>query len=89
MLLPYGDKWRNQRKLITHDFSQGMVPRYYPLQEKEARLLVKNILNDAASLTPQLQLYGFVTCSLSRILTVPEAHRYNYCTGGLWLLPGK
>ncbi|KAF8154861.1 putative monooxygenase [Crassisporium funariophilum] len=56
VLQPYGDNWRKQRKMIAQDFSQSMTPRYYPLQEKEARILVRNILKDPSSLLSQIQL---------------------------------
>jgi len=55
-LMPYGDAWRKQRRLIAQDFSQMMVPRYHYLQEKEAAILVKNLINDPELLVDQVQL---------------------------------
>ncbi|KAJ7499369.1 cytochrome P450 [Mycena latifolia] len=46
VLQPYNDDWRQQRKIVTQDLAPRMVPRYHAFQEAEARLLVKNVLED-------------------------------------------
>ncbi|KDR73159.1 hypothetical protein GALMADRAFT_722618 [Galerina marginata CBS 339.88] len=56
VLQPYGDNWRKQRRLIAQDFSQSMTPRYHSLQEKEAAILVRNLLKDSSSLLEQVKL---------------------------------
>ncbi|KIJ43059.1 hypothetical protein M422DRAFT_98165, partial [Sphaerobolus stellatus SS14] len=68
-LLPYGEAWRQQRKLISHGFSQAMLPRYYSLQEKEARILVRNLLENPNTLFPQTKL---------RIATIITRLTYGY-----------
>jgi len=55
-LQPYGENWRKQRRLIAQDFSQSMIPRYHHLQEKEAAILVRNLIKDPDSLLEQIQL---------------------------------
>ncbi|KAF9043024.1 putative monooxygenase [Panaeolus papilionaceus] len=56
VLLPYGDEWRQQRKLIVQDLAPSSCPQYYSLQERETRLLVRNILKEPSSLVPELRL---------------------------------
>ncbi|KAF7375449.1 putative monooxygenase [Mycena sanguinolenta] len=52
----YNKNWRQQRKIIAQDFSPSGVPRYYPLQETEARKLVHGLLDDPSTLASQIQL---------------------------------
>ncbi len=56
VLQPYGEEWRRQRKLVNADFAQGTVPRYYRLQETEARKLVQAVLEDPSSLVRQVKM---------------------------------
>lgn len=56
VLLPYGENWRKQRRLIAQDFGLSSTPKYYPLQEKEAAILVRNLLKDPSSLVEQIKL---------------------------------
>ncbi|GJJ14357.1 hypothetical protein Clacol_008621 [Clathrus columnatus] len=43
---PYGDEWRNQRKAITQSFTSSNVSMYFPIQERQAAVLVQNILKN-------------------------------------------
>ncbi|TFK32282.1 putative monooxygenase [Crucibulum laeve] len=52
----YGEEWRKQRKLIAQEFTQASAPRYYSLQESQARILAWNILRDPSSLFSQVRL---------------------------------
>ncbi|CAA7262429.1 unnamed protein product [Cyclocybe aegerita] len=56
VLQPYGDNWRRQRRLVAQDFAQSNTPRYYSLQEREARILVRNIMDTPSSLVSQIKL---------------------------------
>ncbi|KIJ29218.1 hypothetical protein M422DRAFT_188789 [Sphaerobolus stellatus SS14] len=56
VLQPYGENWRQQRKLIAQAFGQASIPRCYSLQEKEAQILIKNVLKDPSSLFTQIKL---------------------------------
>ncbi|KAF8898066.1 cytochrome P450 [Gymnopilus junonius] len=56
VLQPYGENWRKQRRLIAQDFSLSSTPKYYSLQEKEAAILVRNLLKDSSSLVEQIKL---------------------------------
>ena len=56
VLLPYGEDWRKQRRLMAQEFSQNGVTKYFPLQEKQMRILVRNVLNDPTNLTSQINL---------------------------------
>ncbi|KAF5309876.1 hypothetical protein D9619_010560 [Psilocybe cf. subviscida] len=55
-MAPYGDEWRKQRRLVVHDFSPSMTPRYYGLQETAARILVRNLAAMPESLRSEVQL---------------------------------
>jgi cytochrome P450 len=55
-LQSYGEAWRKQRRFVSHEFSQSMVPRYYELQEAEAITLVHNLIKDPASFISELKL---------------------------------
>jgi len=76
VLQPYGENWRKQRRLVAQDFGQTMAPRYHSLQEKEARILVRNILKNPGNLVSQIKLY--VTG-----LYMKENISLVYSTGGL------
>ncbi|CCM05258.1 uncharacterized protein FIBRA_07468 [Fibroporia radiculosa] len=53
VLLSYGDDWRAQRKLVVQSFTQSLVPRYYSIQEHEARRLVQGVMRDPSTLVMQ------------------------------------
>ncbi|KAJ6515578.1 putative monooxygenase [Mycena sanguinolenta] len=50
VLQPYNDTWRQQRKIVMQDLAPRMIPRYYALQEAEARLLAKDVLENPSQL---------------------------------------
>ncbi|KAF9043117.1 putative monooxygenase [Panaeolus papilionaceus] len=56
VLQHYGDEWRKQRRLVAQDFGMASCPKYYDLQNKEARILVRNILKDPSSLESEIKL---------------------------------
>ncbi|KAF5309909.1 hypothetical protein D9619_010547 [Psilocybe cf. subviscida] len=56
VMAPYGDEWRRQRRLVVHDFSPTMTPRYYGLQETAARALVRNLVAKPESLRSEVKL---------------------------------
>lgn len=56
-LQSHNETWRKQRRLVSHDLSVGSIMKYYPLQEKEAATLVRNLLNNPDDLMPEIQMY--------------------------------
>ncbi|KAJ3511792.1 hypothetical protein NLJ89_g3892 [Agrocybe chaxingu] len=85
----YNDNWRRQRRLISHDFAQNNTPRYHGLQEKEARILVRNVLQNPESLVSQVKLrigiiifrvtYGYyIQSENDPILTTPLEAMDNF-----------
>ena len=56
VLEAYGENFKKQRKFVAADFSPSAVPRYYPLQETEARKLVRDVIVDPNSLLTQTKL---------------------------------
>ncbi|KAJ7656558.1 putative monooxygenase [Mycena rosella] len=56
VLQPYGDNWRQQRKIVAQDFSQIGIARYNSVQEREARKFVYGVMKDPATLARQLKL---------------------------------
>lgn len=46
-LMKYDEPWKRQRRIIAQEFStSSSIPRYWPLQEQQARLLVKSLLQN-------------------------------------------
>ncbi|TFK32976.1 putative monooxygenase [Crucibulum laeve] len=89
VLQQYGENWRQQRKLIAQELGQGRANRYHPLQEKEARTLIRNILEDASTLESQIKLrigtiiirvtYGYyISDENDPLLTVPLVAMANF-----------
>ncbi|KZT07466.1 cytochrome P450 [Laetiporus sulphureus 93-53] len=99
-LKPYGESFRRQRKLIKQDFAQGTVPRYFHLQETDARKLVQALLDDPSSLARQLKMsiaaiimeanYGYTVKSEDDpYITIPFSNADNFskaCAVGTWLV---
>ncbi|KAJ6579520.1 cytochrome P450 [Mycena vulgaris] len=56
VLQPYGENWRQQRKIVAQEFSQLAITRYHTLQETEARKLVRSALDDPSTLHRQIKL---------------------------------
>lgn len=90
VLQPYGENWRKQRRLVAQDFGQTMAPRYHSLQEKEARILVRNILKDPGNLVSQIKLYvtELYMKETSHWFT-PQEDWHHYHPDNLWLLYPK
>lgn len=57
MLMKYNDDWRQQRKIVAQEFTPAIVPRYHGMQEKQARLLIRNLAKDPSIFIPELKLY--------------------------------
>ncbi|KAK7050258.1 putative monooxygenase [Favolaschia claudopus] len=45
VLYSSNEEWRQQRRIVSHDLAPRMIPRYHALQESEARLLVRSIID--------------------------------------------
>ncbi|KAF5309392.1 hypothetical protein D9619_012297 [Psilocybe cf. subviscida] len=100
VMLPYGDEWRSQRRLVVHDLSPSMTPRYYGLQETAARMLVRNVLAKPESLRSEVQLrigmiilrvaYGYkVESTADPMLKIPLSVLENFSIAtapGKWLV---
>ena len=52
----YGEKFRKQRRMVSKGFSVAKVPQYYGLQEKEATVLINNLLKNPKALFPEVHL---------------------------------
>ncbi|KAH9841066.1 cytochrome P450 [Rhodofomes roseus] len=52
-MLHYNDRWRTQRKIVAQSFNPGVVPRYYSIQEQEARRLIHGMLRSPDTLISQ------------------------------------
>ncbi|TFK46440.1 putative monooxygenase [Heliocybe sulcata] len=73
VLAPYGHNWKKQRRLVAQDFSPSTVPRYFGLQENEARRLVRNVIGNPGSFSSEIKL---------RIATVIIRVTYGYYLKG-------
>ncbi|KAJ7684152.1 putative monooxygenase [Mycena polygramma] len=56
VLQPYGENWRQQRKIVSQEFSQLSITRHYALQENEAKKLIRALVDDPKSLRRELKL---------------------------------
>ncbi|KAJ7130793.1 putative monooxygenase [Mycena crocata] len=96
----YGEKWRQQRKIVAQDFNQSGVARYQSLQETEARKLVRDVLRDPSTLYSQIKLrlgtiiirvtYGhYLTGEQDPFLTSPLTAMDNFSKAtapGAWVV---
>ncbi|KAF9045138.1 cytochrome P450 [Panaeolus papilionaceus] len=89
VLKHYGEEWKKQRKLVAHDFSPSNCSQYHNLQEKEARLLVRNVIKNPASMESEVKLrigiiiirttYGYYVQSLDDpVLAAPLKAMDNF-----------
>ncbi|KAF8196263.1 putative monooxygenase [Mycena galopus ATCC 62051] len=90
--------WRQQRKIVAHEFGPSAVPQYYAFQEAETRKLVHGLVKDSSTLTRQIQLtvgtiiirvtYGhYVTGEQDPFLTTPLAAMETFSQAsapGMW-----
>ncbi|KAJ7468478.1 putative monooxygenase [Mycena latifolia] len=100
VLQPYGDNWRHQRKIVAQELSLSTVCRYHPLQEEEARKLVRGIVADPSTFSSQTKLrigtiiirvtYGhYVTNEQDVFLTAPLTAMENFSQAvapGAWVV---
>lgn len=69
----YNDDWRQKRKLVSQEFTPAVVHKYHAIQEKQARLLVQNLVKDSSKLVAEIKLYVFYPSSGSD----PTFHSMN------------
>ena len=43
--MPYGDEWREQRRLFDQHFKTSMIPSYHPGMRKEVQRLLGLLLD--------------------------------------------
>ncbi|KAJ2919348.1 hypothetical protein MD484_g970, partial [Candolleomyces efflorescens] len=56
-LMKYDEPWKKQRKIIAQEFStSSSIPRYWPLQEQQSRLLIKTLLQNPGQLRSELSM---------------------------------
>lgn len=56
-ILPYGEEWRQSRKLMAQGFTPSNVLGYHALQENEARRLVLGGLRDSSTMESQIKVW--------------------------------
>ncbi|KAJ2932181.1 hypothetical protein H1R20_g4891, partial [Candolleomyces eurysporus] len=56
-LLKYAEPWKQQRKIIAHEFSNSStISRYWSLQEHQARLLVNSLLKNPGQMRREVSM---------------------------------
>ncbi|KAF9043111.1 putative monooxygenase [Panaeolus papilionaceus] len=55
-LLPFGEAWRKQRRLLAQEFTFTNCTQYHELQNEQARLFVQSIFEDPDNLLTQVHL---------------------------------
>ncbi|KAF6752028.1 cytochrome P450 [Ephemerocybe angulata] len=54
-LMKYDEPWKRQRKILAKEFSTpSSIPRYWPLQEQQTRLLVQSLLENPGEMKSQM-----------------------------------
>ncbi|CAE6469330.1 unnamed protein product [Rhizoctonia solani] len=66
------DRWRRDRRMLHEALHKGVVPRYYPAQEKQIQALVGRLLNTPSTLEAFTQELRFALGA-----TIPHS-RYGY-----------
>ncbi|CUA71919.1 O-methylsterigmatocystin oxidoreductase [Rhizoctonia solani] len=59
VFLNNGDRWRRDRRMLHEALHKGVVPRYYPAQEKQIQALVGRLLNTPSTLEVFIQELRF------------------------------
>ncbi|OAX32334.1 cytochrome P450 [Rhizopogon vinicolor AM-OR11-026] len=60
-LLPYGDRWRLQRRIFHLPFRQAAIPNYHPVQLRSARKMLFSFLQDPTNYTDHFQMFTFAS----------------------------
>ncbi|KAJ8583396.1 cytochrome P450 [Rhizopogon salebrosus TDB-379] len=55
--LPYGERWRLQRRIFHQSLRPAAIPNYYPLLLRSARKMLFSFLQDPTSYTSHFQMY--------------------------------
>ncbi|KAH7318825.1 cytochrome P450 [Rhizoctonia solani] len=76
VFLNNNDRWRRDRRMLHEALHKGVVPRYYPAQEKQVQVLVRRLLNTP----PTLDTPGDITGSNSYGRTEKARAGYNHPT---------
>ncbi|OSX56429.1 hypothetical protein POSPLADRAFT_1160025 [Postia placenta MAD-698-R-SB12] len=56
IILPYGDEFRQQRRLISQTLSISTIGQYHNIQEAAARRLVLGVIDDSSPLEGQIKM---------------------------------
>ncbi|KAF9527195.1 hypothetical protein CPB83DRAFT_425099 [Crepidotus variabilis] len=67
VLSPYGDNLRKQRRMVAQEFAQSYVHNYSHLQEMQATLLVRKVVQDPEALRSETTLRIGISVLRSRI----------------------
>lgn len=49
--MPYSERFRQLRRLMSREFNPSALRKYWPLHEYESRVLIKNILSQPDKLS--------------------------------------
>ncbi|TFK89937.1 cytochrome P450 [Polyporus arcularius HHB13444] len=58
---PYGDAWRDRRKMAHHEFHSSSVPQYRHYQRKSTRRLLLNLLQEPDDFSKHVRLWSGAT----------------------------
>ena len=58
VLMYYGDKWRKLRRFLHSVLFDKAAQQYEPVQEREAKALLLNLLEDPKDVSGHLQLFS-------------------------------
>lgn len=85
-LQPYGERWREQRKVIHAALSHRVVKKYHKLQEHLALTLCNDIIEKPLDFFSSVRLC--VIISVSIILSIDHSYCQNCwshrCSSDIW-----
>ncbi|KAI9457950.1 cytochrome P450 [Lactarius psammicola] len=57
-IMPYGDLWRRFRRVAVESFSKSTVPRFHPIQGREAIILALSLIKNPSNLLQHFQRHS-------------------------------
>ncbi|OBZ72885.1 O-methylsterigmatocystin oxidoreductase [Grifola frondosa] len=72
--IPYGQWWRRTRRAFHQHFHQGVVDKYQPVQLRESRRFIQNVLRDPNGLVHHIRFaFGATILKIAYGIEIPES----------------
>lgn len=60
VFMPYGQRWRQHRRIFWQHFRPAAISKYYPIQQAETRRFLARLLQSPLQLKDHIRMYGFI-----------------------------